>query len=145
MPRFFKRTTLWKTLLAWFVMLLVSVTNGAIRDFTYGQHLSELAAHQISTASGIVLLGMVIAVFCRLVPPSSAREAFSLGLFWLGLTLAFEFLFFHYVGGHSWSALLANYNVFEGRVWVFLVLWIAVAPTVFFSCSTRRRNFEDSP
>lgn len=126
-------------------MLLVSVANGSARDFSYGQHLSELAAHQVSTASGILLLSVVIGVFCRLVPPTSAGQALSVGLFWMILTLAFEFLFFHYVGGHSWSALLANYNVLEGRVWVFMVLWIAVAPLAFFSYSMRRRQPEDSP
>ncbi|MEI7613793.1 MAG: hypothetical protein WCK63_12860 [Betaproteobacteria bacterium] len=145
MSSIFKFATLWKILLAWLVMLLVSIANGAIRDFSYGQQISELAAHQISTASGIVLLGMVIAGYCRLTPPSSAAEAISLGLFWVGLTLAFEFLFFHYVGGHSWSALLANYNVLEGRVWVLLLAWIAVAPSVFFSYSTRRHKQKDSP
>lgn len=126
-------------------MLLVSVANGSARDFSYGRHLSELAAHQVSTASGIVLLGLIIGVFCRLVPPASAREALSIGLFWMILTLAFEFLFFHYIGGHSWSALLANYNVMEGRVWVFMVLWIAVAPLAFFSYIKRRAKPEDSP
>jgi hypothetical protein len=46
--------------------------------------------------------------------------------------VAFEFLFFHFVGGHSWSELLANYNIFAGRVWVVVLLWVAAAPYVFF-------------
>jgi len=36
-----------------------------------------------------------------------------LDCFLLALTVAFEFLFFHYVGGRSWSKLLANYNLLE--------------------------------
>lgn len=125
-------SSLWKYLAAWLVMLAVSVANGAARDFTYGRYLDELAAHQVSTASGILLLGAVIWGFGKLVPPSSGREAVAIGLLWAALTVAFEFLFFHFVGGHSWSELLANYNVLKGRVWVLVVLWVAGAPYLFF-------------
>ena len=37
---------------------------------------------------------------------------------WLGMTLAFEFLFGHYIAGKSWSLLLADYNLAAGRLWV---------------------------
>lgn len=125
-------SNLWKYAVAWLAMLAISIANGAARDFTYARRMSELASHQISTAIGILLIGAVIWVFGTLVAPSSGREALSIGLFWAALTVAFEFIFFHYVGGRSWSELIANYNVLKGRVWVFLVLWISVAPYVFF-------------
>lgn len=131
MSEFLNIFHLWKYLAAWLVMLLVSVANGAARDLTYGKALNELAAHQVSTAIGVFLLGGVIWLFGYLVPLSSNSQAIALGLFWAGLTIAFEFLFFHYVGGHSWVELLANYNVFKGRMWVFIVLWIATAPYIF--------------
>lgn len=127
----------WHHIAAWFLMLLVSIANGAARDFVYGQHMSELAAHQLSSAIGIVLLGVVIWAFGRAYPPSSGRHAIGIGLFWMALTIAFEFLFFHFIGGHSWSALLANYNILAGRVWVLVLLWIAVAPYVFFHFARR--------
>jgi hypothetical protein len=57
-----------------------------------------------------------------------------IGLFWMALTVAFEFLFFHYVGGHPWPALLANYDLLNGRIWVLLLAWIAIAPYVFDRC-----------
>lgn len=121
-----------KYLAGWFVMLLVSIANGAARDLTYGKHMSELAAHQLSTITSILSLGAVIWGFVRLYPPSSAHNAITIGLAWAALTVAFEFLFFHFVGGHSWSELLANYNVLEGRVWVAVLLWVAAAPYIFF-------------
>lgn len=126
------RSSLWKYLAVWFVMLLVSVANGAVRDITYGLYVDELTAHQISMATGILLLGLVIWLCSAIVPVACGREAITLGLFWAALTIAFEFLFFHFVGGHSWAELLASYNVLQGRVWVFVVLWVAVAPWIFF-------------
>ncbi len=118
-------------LIAWFVMLIVSVINGALRDFTYGRHLPELLAHQLSTLGGMLLLGAVIHFFVRRWPPASARQALSIGLFWVSLTVAFEFLFFHYAGGHSWAELLANYDLSEGRLWPLLLAWITFAPYLF--------------
>ena len=131
MPEFMNIFSLWKYLAAWVAMLLVSIVNGAARDLTYGKAMNELAAHQVSTATGVFLLGGVIWLFGHLVPQSTDKQAIALGLFWAGLTIVFEFLFFHYIGGHSWAELLANYNVLKGRMWIFVVLWIATAPYMF--------------
>jgi len=121
-----------KYLIAWLVMLLVSIANGAVRDFTYGKYMGGLAAHQLSSAGSVLLLGLVIRAFVKFYPPSSGREAVAIGLLWVALTVAFEFLFFHYVGGHPWTELLANYDVFRGRVWIVVLVWVATAPYVFF-------------
>ena len=121
-----------KYLTAWFLMLLVSIANGAVRDFTYGQHMDELKAHQLSTISGVLLLSIIIWGYVRLYRPSSGQEAVLIGMLWMGFTVAFEFLFFHYIGGHSWSELLGNYNIFKGRVWVVVLAWVAIAPYLFF-------------
>ena len=131
--------TVWKFFAAWLVMLVVSVANGAVRDVTYGKHMSALAAHQVSTVFGVLLLGLVIRAFVRRFPPASGRQAVLIGLGWAGMTVAFEFLFFHFVGGHSWAELLANYDVLAGRVWVLVLLWLGVAPYLFFRCQHRQR------
>jgi hypothetical protein len=131
MPKFLSISHIWKYIAAWLVMLLISIANGAARDLIYSKWMNELSAHQVSTAIGVLLLGGVIWLFGYLVPPNSRGQAIALGLFWAGLTITFEFLFFHYFGGHSWVELLANYNVLKGRVWFFVVLWIAAAPYIF--------------
>ena len=122
-------------LAAWFVLLVVAMINGALRESTYGKYVSELSAHQLSCVTGILLFAVVIHQNVRRWPPASAREAWRIGLFWMALTVAFEFLFFHYVGGHSWEVLLANYDMSAGRLWPLILLWVAVAPYVFYRYS----------
>lgn len=129
-----------RQLLAWFVMLLLAVANGTLRDFTYGQHVPELYAHQLSTLSGSVLLGAVMWGYVRFWPPGSARHALYIGLFWMALTVAFELLFFHYVAGHPWEKLLANYNLLRGRLWVLLLAWVAFAPLLFYRLRQRMQG-----
>lgn len=127
-------------LAAWLTMLTVSMANGALREFIYAPYLNALTAQQFSTLSGAILLGIVIYRFARRHPFPSLAAAFRSGLFWMALTIAFEFLFFHYVGGHDWSALLANYDLSAGRLWPLLLVWIAVAPSVFFHFGQHRDN-----
>ena len=120
-----------RLLLAWLVMLGVSVLNGIARDVGYGRELDPLVAHQLSTLYGMTLLGVVIGAYAWRWPFASAAAAWRAGCLWLALTVAFEFIFFRYVTGHSWSELLANYDLAAGRLWPLLLLWIALAPEVF--------------
>ena len=94
--------------------------------------MSERSAHQVSTALGLLVFGVYIYVLTGLWPILSAGQAFSIGIMWLLMTVAFEFLFGHYLMGHSWSRLLHDYNLIAGRVWVLVLIWTAAAPYLFF-------------
>ena len=89
-------------------MVFIAIINGAIREGWYGKHLSELHAHQLSTATGVLLFGVYIWALIRIWRPESARQAITIGLMWLGMTVAFEFLFGHYVAKQSWRDLLQD-------------------------------------
>jgi hypothetical protein len=117
-----------KYVLLWLPMVLLAIANGVARQVWYGRYLSELQAHQVSTLIGLVLFGLYIWISLRLFPPASAGQARAIGLLWLCLTVAFEFLFGRYVAGHSWSRLCQDYNLFAGRLWVLILLWVTVAP-----------------
>jgi hypothetical protein len=51
---------------------------------------------------------------------------------WMTLTILFEFGVRHYVVGDSWSEFLEAYNILEGRVWRLFILWVGLAPYVFY-------------
>ncbi len=121
-----------KYILAWLPLVLIAMINGALREGAYGKYLGELRAHQVSTVSGALLFGIYIWALVRVWRPESSRQAITIGLIWLGLTIAFEFIFMHYVAGRSWDALLQDYNIFAGRVWIVVLVWITIAPYVFF-------------
>jgi len=117
-----------KYLLTWLGMVPIAMLNGSLRQYGYGPYLSELVAHQISTLTGMLLMGLYIAWVMRRWPAASGRQALAIGLLWLTMTVAFEFLFGHYLAGHSWQRLLADYDLASGRLWGLFLAWIAVAP-----------------
>jgi hypothetical protein len=113
-------------------MLLIAIANGALRQLTFAKAMPELRAHQLSTAIGSVLIGIFIWAVLRAWPPASARHALSIGLVWLALTVAFEFVLGRFVMHRPWSQLFHDYNVSEGRVWAVFLIWLTLAPYVFF-------------
>ena len=44
-----------KYILVWFVLVIVAIINGAIRNEVYKDALGDLRAHQLSTLTGIIL------------------------------------------------------------------------------------------
>lgn len=120
-------------LLGWLPMIVIAIANAAIREIGYAKYFSERHAHQISTLTGAIFLGIYMGWFVGAWPPASLTQATAVGALWLGLTVAFEFGFGRYVLKHSWRRLRQDYNLQAGRVWGLLLLWIAIAPAVFYA------------
>ena len=113
-------------------MILIAIFNGMLREKWYGKTINELAAHQISTLAGIFLFWTYIWIIIRHWPPESAGQAAAIGLIWLVLTIAFEFSFGRYIAGHTWRHLFSDYNLFAGRLWIVILLWVTIAPYFFY-------------
>ena len=114
--------------LLWIGAALLAVANGLLRDRLYGPRMSERAAHQLSSLLLRLWLGAYLFLLHRFWPLPSPDKALAVGLLWLVLTLLFEFLFGHYVAGQSWRRLCDDYRLFAGRLWLLVLLWIALAP-----------------
>ncbi len=117
-------------LVAWLALLVIAVANGALRQLTFGRHMSELRAHQLSTLIGSVLIGIFIWFVVRRWPPSGDRQALLIGLVWLVLTVAFEFFMGLVLAHRPLSEVLHDYDVSAGRVWVLFLVWLTLAPWV---------------
>jgi hypothetical protein len=126
-----------KYFLVWFLLAIVAFANGVVRQTTYGKTVSDLAAHQISTVTAVLATGAMVWFVHRVWAIESASQAWSIGLLWLIMTIAFEFGFGHYVAGHSWATLLADYNLLNGRLWSLFLLWMAIMPFVVFRFAAR--------
>jgi len=117
-------------LFAWLGGSVLGVVNGTARELLYKEQVGERGAQYISTASLIALLAVYMWVLQRRWPIGSRRTALQIGAMWVALTILFEFGFGHYVDRKSWSELLQNYNVFDGRVWIIVPLLMAFGPEI---------------
>ena len=93
---------------------------------------AELRAHQLSCLTGSLLLGIYVWALIHIWRPGSSGQALAIGIIWLGLTVAFEFLFGHFARGFSWNELLHDYDILAGRLWVLVLVWVTVAPYISY-------------
>jgi hypothetical protein len=121
----------------WLVMLLAAFINGAIRETLIVPRLGERIGHIIGVVVFSSAIFGITYVFVKALIPVPSSTLFHIGLFWLILSLLFEFGFFHYVMHEPWSKLLADYNMFQGRL--LIVVWLSTlfSPLV---CGTLLHN-----
>lgn len=116
-----------KALAIWFMILVLAVANGILRE--------ALLVPGLGRTPGLVLSGLLLSVLILLVTLLAVPwlqitrwpQAVGVGLGWLALTLTFEFAFGR-LQGKSWSALLEAYTFKDGNIWPVVLLITAAAP-----------------
>lgn len=116
----------------WIGLVFLAILNGAVREKGYSRFMTELSAHQLSTLIFVVLIGVYTYLITGFFKLQSSISALLVGVIWLSMTIIFEFTFGHYVIGHSWSRLLHDYNLLEGRFWIVVLIWTFLAPYTFY-------------
>lgn len=121
------RVTL-KALVAWFGILVLAMANGGFREGMLVPALGSFAAQLLSgiMLCSFIFLAALLAVrwFGRL----RAAQYWAVGLYWLVLTLIFEFGFGLWVQHKDWPELLAAYTFQGGNIWPVVLLATIVAP-----------------
>ena len=130
----------WKYVTGWLPLVVIAFVNGTIRQIGFQKALGDLHAHQLSTAMGITLFGIYFYWLSRRWKLESQSEAIKIGLLWMVMTIAFEFALGRLILGREWALLLNDYNLFEGRVWVLVLLWVAIAPVLFYRITKKSAN-----
>jgi hypothetical protein len=113
----------------WLVFLVLAIVNGSARNFLYAKKTGEHKGHVISSLIAISYILAGTYLFVNAVASvATLTDLLLVGGFWLTVTVVFEFGFGHYVMKHSWSHLLADYNLLKGRLWSLVLLTSFVAP-----------------
>lgn len=111
-----------KALGLWLILVMIAILNAGLREHGFNLWFPTVAL----PLSGITLSIGIFCVTYLSMPIIKRHDAFAywfIGIFWLFLTLSFEFIFGHYVRGMAWSELLAIFKIHEGN---FMLLVFAV-------------------
>ncbi len=114
----------------WLLMVVVAIVNGLMRD--------KLLTPTIGSNYSLPLSGAFLSIFVFLVAyftiaffgNLSESTYFVIGVFWVTLTLAFEYLFGHYVGGKSWEEINQVFDISKGDLFILVLVVSAVSPWV---------------
>lgn len=117
----------------WPIMAVGGILNGIFREWILKL---ILPARALQVTSGLMLMVIVVFIESVFVKQHLARlsrfTAWQIGVFWLALTVGFEFGFGHFVMGHSWEYLTANYNIRTGNLWSLVLVVMLVAPVILY-------------
>ena len=106
----------------WLVMLIAAFVNGAIRETLIVPRMGDQIGHIVGVIGLSSAVFVIAYVFVKTLGTLPSSTLLLVGLFWLVLSLLFEFGFFHYVMHEPWEKLWADYNVFRGRI--LIVVWL---------------------
>lgn len=119
---------LW-TIGLWGLLVVFAILNAALRQGALIPALGEEVGRAVSSITlSLVILAVAYLFLSWSDVERTTTDLWLMGLIWVALTVLFEFGFGHFVMGNSWDALLADYNVLQGRIWVLVLITSAVAP-----------------
>lgn len=121
-------TVLLKALVLWVAILILAILNGTLREKAL---IPVMGTFGGMLASGIVL-SVCIALVAFLAAPwyglLASSQYWLIGLFWLLLTLFFEFSFGRLVQHKDWAQLLQAYTFKDGNLWPVVLAVTFLAP-----------------
>ncbi|WP_287582854.1 hypothetical protein [Candidatus Borrarchaeum sp.] len=116
----------------WVLLLFLAISNALIRESVYAPIVGSYGGHVISTIIAILYTLIITYLFVVYLRADVTRiDLLLIGAFWLIITILFEFSFGHYVMGHPWSYLFADYNILKGRVWSVYLFVVFTAPSLW--------------
>jgi len=119
-----------KSLGIWFLLAISAIIVATFRIAVLLPQVGEQTAHQLGTILYLIVQFLIIYLFIRKMKIRDVKTLLLIGIFWAVITIIFEFVFGHYVIGHSWQKLFADYNLFNGRLWVLVLINNIVAPLI---------------
>jgi len=117
-----------RSILTWLLLGVAANLNGLLRNAVITPRTGEHGGHIVSTVLLCAIIILLTMLLIRWIGPRSRRDVLLIGALWVSMTVAFEFLAGHYLFGHPWSRLLADYNFAAGRIWPLVLVATFIAP-----------------
>lgn len=115
----------------WLVMLVIAISNGFIGNAYITPRLGDYGTHVYKTLTFIPFIFFFAWLYALQTRDDLwLTNALIVSCFWVGLTILFEFVFGHYVLKTSWEVLLADYRIWQGRLWSLVLISEAITPVI---------------
>ena len=112
----------------WIVILVAAIINGFVREKILTPAIGFDLALPISGLILTILVLLIVWIFVPFINVKKAKHYFTIGFFWLGLTLAFEFIFGHYILDKSWQEICEIFNIKNGDLFSIVLIMMLFSP-----------------
>lgn len=121
----------------WLLLVVAAILNAAFREMVFLPLLGIEAALPLSGISLSILIFFITLAVIPVFGKTSTASYVFIGLLWVCMTVAFEFVFGHWGTGKSWQDIFQVFNVMKGDLFVLVLFTSAVSPWV----AARLRGF----
>jgi hypothetical protein len=119
-----------RSLAVWLILIAAEIIHGILRGIFLVPRVGEFRSSQIGVFTGSLIILVIALALVRWIGATRSSVLLGIGGLWLVLTLAFEFLFGHFIAGASWERLLADYNILNGGLLPFGMIVLALLPWI---------------
>ena len=118
-----------RVLLAWLIIAVAESVHGVLRRLFVLPLIGELRAHQVGIVVGCIIIFAIAWASIRWIGARSTSELLKTGATWMVLMAVFE-LSLGYAFGYPLSRILQDYNMAEGRLMIFGMVFMLGAPAL---------------
>ena len=131
------RTTVQRSLEVWLFIAVASTMNGMFRSLFLVPRLGEHMAHVLGVLILIIVVLLSSSVLVnRVLKEYANSDLFLIGILWVVLSVSVDFVFEYYLLKVPWTAILHDYNLFSGRIWICVLMTEFIGP--WFMASNKR-------
>jgi hypothetical protein len=118
-----------RALAAWGFIIAAETVHGVLRQWLLVPIVGDLRARQIGVLIGSAIIFAIAWALARWLGARTLRGQLAVGLFWVVLTVVFEFALGAFLGLPR-ERMLADYNPAEGGFMAFGLLFMLIAPAL---------------
>ena len=106
-----------KSTVIWISFIPLAIINGLFRKKCLVALYGNDSALALSGASCALLYILLVYAFLPWFGPLTLHHHILIGIFWLVMTVLFEFFFGRFIAQKPWNELLQAHNIFSGNLW----------------------------
>lgn len=113
----------------WFFIAVAESIHGILRSISILPVIGDLRAHQVGMLVGCLIIFAVAWACIRWIGARTFSEQLKVGAFWMVLMAIFE-VSLGLAFGYSQERIFSDYNVVEGRLMIFGMMFMLLAPAL---------------
>lgn len=121
-----------KAISVWFVILIIAIFNGMLREKILIGYISRKYAFIISGFMLCFFIFLITWLFFPWFGIFSQLTSLEVGLIWLIATIVFEFSFGFWVQKRPLTELLEAYTFKSGNIWTIVLMILFLSPLIVF-------------
>ncbi|WP_189379432.1 hypothetical protein [Thalassotalea profundi] len=112
----------------WLLIVLLAIANGVLRDKVLAQLLGKKLALPLSGISLSTLIVIVASNTIHFTGLSTFKGFINLGVYWLSITVIFEYTMGLFVEKKSLHEINQVFNIKKGNLFVLVLIVVTLAP-----------------